>query len=825
MTKLITRINLLLSLLFVCSIVIAQTPFYSEDFSDGAVPSEWLNEDASGNAVLWEHCSTPETCPPATFVSNEGTPFFGPFAAETADNGYVYLDSDAAGELAENHVAQLTTAPIDATDKGEVYLRFDAHIATFANNAAANAVVRVKTGTGASASEWTSYTIFPTLTTDGSAETSANAAIVTIDISDAAAMNDSVYIQWQWGGNFEFSWSIDDVKLFDTAPSNAPPGSVYYEDFGDGLGDWEVVNTMPSDGSMGWEYYPIPDVGNGAFAAAGTVLQSLTPENGAMVMNYDFLNTQGEASNAPAFPYPDIISELISPVIDLSDVERQLAVEFSQLFRRLNPATGQFFSSYSISRDGGLTYEDPVDTNPTAEINGAALNSRQYFPITGIAGEDSLRIKFTYAGDFYYWAIDDITLVERPNNDMQANENFFAVAPNAITPASQVEPINFLIDIENVGGKTQTNVAVDLSIVDGSGAEVFITTEDYGSIVSDSIAENRIFADTFTPTDEGTETYTATYTVSSDSTDANPDNNAISFTFAVSDTTFAKDSGGTGGVAPGADDSYTYGNVFHVPNGAGYFARYMSFSVSNAEALATAGKSVTTYLYQWDGVGGSELSIAPENLRVQAFNSYTFTGNEGDGLITIPVDLDGNAIELLDDAYYIVAVQYETDDEETFFINVSRERDYQATWFMTDSLEMPRYASALDVGNTGTLGLVGFGFGVVPVIRLHIGDNDDITQPGITTSTQVILPEDNKIAIFPNPVENNLQLDIDLTEATDRLLVKVFDNNGRLIMNHSYDNIRQSNLDYSVKNLASGPYFLQVVTDAGVRTKRFVVQR
>lgn len=825
MTKLTTRFNLFLMLLFACNLAIAQDPFYSEDFSAGTIPTGWFNEDASVNEVLWEHCSTPETCPPATFMSNDGTPFFGPFASQTGDNGYVYLDSDAAGELPESHVAQLTTAPIDASDKGEVFLRFDSHIATFANNAAANAVVRVKTGTGASASDWASYSIFPSLMADGSAEASANAAIVTVDISDAAAGSSEVYVQWQWTGNFEFSWSVDDVKLFDTEPSNAPPGSVYYEDFNGGMGDWEIVNTMPSDGSLGWEYYPVPDVGNGAFAAEGTILQSLTPENGAMVMNYDFLNTQGEASNAPAFPYPDIVSELISPVIDLSDVDKQLAVEFSQLFRRLNPAAGQFFSSYSISRDGGLTYEDPVDTNPTAEINGAALNSRQYFPITGIAGEDSLRIKFTYAGDFYYWAIDDITLVERPDNDMQANENFFAVAPNAITPASQVEPINFLIDIQNVGGKAQENVAVDVSIVDSAGDEVFTTTEEYGTIISDSIAENRIFAQTFTPTDEGPETYIATYSVRADSTDADPENNSIEFTFAVSDTTFAKDSGGTGGVAPGADDNYTYGNIFHVPNGDGYFARYMSFSVSNADDLADAGESITTYLYQWDGVGGEELSIAPENLRVLAFNAYTFTGDEGDGLITIPVDLDGNAVPLEDDTYYVVAIEYDTDEEQTFFMNVSRERDYQATWFMTDSLDMPRYASALDVGNTGTLGLVGFGFGVVPVIRMHIGDNDDINRPGIATSTQVILPAENKVAIFPNPVENNLQLSIDLTEATDRLFVKVFDNSGRLVLNESYDSIRQSDLSYSVKNLAAGAYYLQVVTDAGVRTKRFVVQR
>ncbi|MFK7936741.1 MAG: T9SS type A sorting domain-containing protein [Saprospiraceae bacterium] len=822
MIKITTRFSLLLSFLLIGGIAIAQSPFYAEDFSGGAIPDGWTNVDTSGNEVLWQYCRDLTTCPPATFNRPDGSPLFGNFGATSAADGYIYVDSDAGGELDTNHIIQLTTLPIDASAQDAVFLRFETHIATFSNNAAANAIVRVRSGSGTSA-EWTTYTTFPNLISD-EAETSANAAIVTLDISEAAAMSDSVYIQWQWTGNFEFSWSLDDIRVFGEEPANAPEGSVYYEDFGGGLGDWEVVSTLPDDGSFGWEYYPIPDVGNGAFAAEGTAIQSLSPENGAMVMNYDFLNTQGDPGNAPPFPYPDIISELISPVIDLSDVEQALAIEFSQLFRRLNPATGQFFSSYSISRDGGLTYEDPVDTNPTAEVNGDALNSRQYFPITGVAGEDSLRIKFTYAGDFYYWVIDDVTLRTRPDNDMQANENFFAVAPNAMTPVSQVGPVNFLVDIENVGGLAQENVMVNMSITNDSGAEVFTATENYGMITSDSIAENRIFAESFTPSGEGTESYTATYSVSSDATDFNPDNNSLEFTFAVSDTTFAKEMGGTGGVAPGADDSYTYGNVFHVPNGAGYFARYMSFSTSNADDLADAGKSVTTYIYEWDGTGGAELSIAPEDAVVVAFNSYTFTGNEGDGLITLPVDLDGNAIELKDNMYYIAAVQYETDDEETFFINVSRERDYQAMWFMSDSLDMSHYASALDVSNTGTLGLVGFGFGVVPVIRLHIGDNDNINQPGVT-NTQVVLPAENKVAIFPNPVENNLNLQVNLTTATEELLVRVFDNQGRLVLDERYDNIRQTELNYSAKNLATGAYYLQIVTDAGVRTKRFVVQR
>lgn len=819
MIKFTIRLSFAFSMLLISSLAMAQAPFYAEDFA-GGIPADWSNEDVSGNMADWLYCSDPSTCAPGTFVNSDGEQLFGNFGAATADNGYVYIDSDAIGELDSAHVSQLTTGPIDASAQEEVYLRFQSQIATFTLNPEANAILKVKIGANG---EWTPFTIYNGLGEDNTAQVSGNPVMTNIDLTSVAAMADSVYLQWEWTGNFEFSWAIDDVMLFSALPGNEPEGSVYYEDFADGLEGWEVNTVESGDATESWVYYPVPDVGNGAFAAEGTIIQSLTPDNGAMAVNYDFVNTDGDAANAPAFPYPDIIAELISPVIDLSDVDQQLAIEFNQLIRLLNSAQGNFYSSFSVSRDGGLTYDDPIDVNPTVEPNAAPVNNRVYFPISNAAGEDSLRIKFTFAGDFYYWMIDDITLSPRPDNDIRVNENFFAVAPNFATPKSQVEPINFLVDVENVGGLTQENVEVTVNIETQDGEEVFNSTEAYGSISSDSIAENRIFNEQFTPSDEETEVYLGTYTVTADSLDANTENNEIDFAFVVTDTTFTKDNGATGGIAPGADDSYTYGNVFFVPNGQGNYARYLSFSVSNADALAAADKSVTTLLYKWDGTGGSELEISEEDLEVVAFNSYTFDGSE-EGLITLPVDLDGTAIELEDNTYYIPAVQYMTDDEETMFISVSRDFDYQAAWFLTDSLGMGRFGSALDVGNTGSLGLVGFGFGVVPIVRLHIGDNPDITQPGIT-STQVVLPADNKVAIFPNPVNDNLQVGVDLTNNTDKLLVKIFDATGKQVMNRYYENVQRDNFNYNVKNLSVGTYFLQVITDAGVRTERFAVQR
>ena len=590
---------------------------------------------------------------------------------------------------------------------------------------------------------------------------------------------------------------------------------VWEEQFDGSLNGWEVEAIMDT---VTWKWSSDGDISNGAFAG-NAAINSPSSANGAAILNYDFEMTGGDSGNAPDFPYPDVIVDLISPIIDLSAEEGHYGLEFYQLIRLLNNAPQAFFSSFSLSRDGGVTWEAPTDANPTVQPNDNPFNGRSYFPISNVAGEDSLRIKFTYAGDFYYWVLDDIAIVRRVDNDMQANENFFAIPNNYSTPLSQIEPIFFLSDIQNVGGTEQEEVTLTVNIERGN-EEVFNAVLDYGTIGVDSLAENVIFEDSFIPDEKGV--YSGSYTVNSSVEDDRPGNNVLEFKFEIGDTTFAKESGSTRSIAPADSDSYNYGNVFYVPNGDGWFARFVSFQVNNASDLE--GRTVTTYVYKWDGAGADagEIDVATQ-LEVLGFNSYTFNGNE-QGLITIPAELDGEPIELEDDAYYIVTVEYLTDDTQACFLAASEDYNYGANIFIADSLDMERYANALDVGATGTLGLVGFGFNIVPVIRLHIGDNPNLDQAAITeVSTIDPLPAENLVDIFPNPAKEQLSLILHLTEVSNKVSVKFFDSKGRLLRQNKYENLKQETLNYNIKNLAPGTYFLQLVTDLGVRIKRFVV--
>jgi len=564
-------------------------------------------------------------------------------------------------------------------------------------------------------------------------------------------------------------------------------------------------------------------------------IPSQTADNGAALLNPDFYTTGGSFDGVGNPPFPDYNVQLTSPVIDLSDVPGSLKLDLTQFVFYLNPSVTaplingrRRITTFAYSIDGGTTWSDPIDINEGIEANEPAPALRS-FPIPPEANQaEQFRLRFTWAADFYFWVLDDIAITTRPAFDMQANTNFFAIAPNAATPISQLEDFFFWGDIQNNGSQTATGVALNLTIDNNTtGNQVYNQTNTYGELVPDSLAENKIFGEPLEADKLETGLYTGTYALSMDSVDANTNNDTIRFNFFVTDTTFSKEfNTDLSGIAAADDASMTYGNVFYLPNGNGYFARYISFDISNPEDLA--GESLTILLYEWEGDQNENLAVDPGEYGGApiAFNNYTIRGDE-DGLITIPIDLEETGIPLQDERYYLPMLQFISPDGELRMrFTASGALDYLPTFFLTDSLGMPRYASALEVGQSTnpSFGLVGFGWDIVPRIRLHIGDNPNLSESPIT-STNDILSAENRIHLYPNPARDVINLEIDLVEMAERAEVRIFNMSGQLIHQREYDRLRQGRFDYDLGRLPAGPYVLQFITDRGMRTQRFVIDR
>ena len=91
-----------------------------------------------------------------------------------------------------------------------------------------------------------------------------------------------------------------------------------------------------------------------------------------------------------------------------------------------------------------------------------------------------------------------------------------------------------------------------------------------------------------------------------------------------------------------------------------------------------------------------------------------------------------------------------------------------------------------------------------------------------SVSNYVPLSPQNKVDLFPNPVDQKLFVDLELERSFEQMDLNVYDISGKLCLTQTMQNIQKETVELNVQGLSKGAYLLQVVTEEGVRTKRFV---
>lgn len=611
----------------------------------------------------------------------------------------------------------------------------------------------------------------------------------------------------------------------DIPADNSGEVIIWEDQFDGGLGDW-TSNNISCGGAITdtfqlWRWHP---TGSTEGSSCGdNSIDSRSICNGAAVFASDAHdNVPGAGCGDGGGPCPAAqIGELISPPIDLSgSTAAGVSLRFTQLARQFQSL---FFVGWSL--DGGVTW-DSVEINQELIVNAQGdeiQTTVNKIPLVGAVGQPDVRVKFRYEANYYYWMIDDVQIVEQEANNLRVNENFYTTPVNAITPLSQIEPIPFLADIENVGAADQINVVLNMTITDQDNNEVFNADNEYGDVPANTIVENIPFVDDFTPESEGL--YRGVYSISAEAADDDPSNNTQEFEFIVSDTVFAKEFGATRNITPGEgnyDDgapfSYAYGNYFYVPNGAGNFVNTVSFSVAGTPE--SAGIELAVVLYEWvDTDPEADFPAAePEERNFVTFGTYIIQGDEDENnIITIPVE---DVVELKDDTDYLLMVEYLANERTSVFLGASNTIDYSAAIFTSNLLGTPRYGSMLGVPSDGDLSVeafssVGFGRNLVPVVRLNVGI------PVNANDVQVLK---NEFHLFPNPTSDQINVQLNLEELAQSATVRILDFAGRQVLEHTYDNLQKERLNFNLNNFAAGTYTVQVVTDRGAGSKRFIVK-
>lgn len=620
--------------------------------------------------------------------------------------------------------------------------------------------------------------------------------------------------------------------LFGYLPNSINAQVFWSEDFSNGIpSDWGNVDLLDNDGEWTWCDDPTAVAGGGCpgITIGQMVFGSTTAETGFVTVASDEIGNQ----------YNTHTSELTTSAINCSAYDEVFITFESQIGIYVFPASNNVF--LQVSTDS-ISWEDFLIFPNLNGIDVWSANPElSTFNLTEFAaGEPTVYLRWRWqAGWEYYWNLDDINLYASnpsPPNDLRVNTNWFATAHNSMVPASQVETFGFMADIENVGSTDQTNVILNMTIVDNEDPATNLYDESisFNEILVGELIENELFPDPGFLPDPVPATYTAMYTVTSDSVDQNMSNNQISFGFEVTDSIFAKDAGmenASGGAPPisvwGNNEPYSwaYGNYYYLPNGAGMYATQASFAIANAGDPGIAGKQINIRLYKWleDTDGGEDMDPTEREWIGSAI--YTVGGDESPfEMITLPIYTPANnePIELEDNTAYALMIEYAATDQRIIAFMITQDTDYAPAIYRSQELGAPRYAALIGYGDplsSQPYDSFGFGRDVVPIARLHISEN-----PFIVNTNEILSP-DNKVVVYPNPANDFINVDIELVEPHERIEIEIVNQTGQLVNHKLYENFQNGQLQFEVKELAAGTYFLNVRTAKGQRTVEVLLVR
>lgn len=676
-----------------------------------------------------------------------------------------------------------------------------------------------------------------------------------MDISAFCLVPEQTYYVrvWSGGSPIDFAGTFRIAAYNNTESNNV----LWRETFAGGMeaNGWTTFGTCAnpdSNENAVWEYLPEGLVDRGAYIFAGAAISSPTLCDGAVGVDSDYNDNFGIEGNFGAGPCPvgDAQYNLISPAIYTGDWDVPgLSILWTQAIRQFQ---SDYFLSYRTRDGGGADWSDWVNIqiNQEFETNGAFVsNNMQRLFLGGALAGDSVQIRFVYNANYYMWAIDDILLVETEAHNMRAMDNWYAIAPNVITPMGQHIMWYGMSDILNAGAEPQTNVNLNLTIVDDADASV-IHNDDlgYGTIAPDSLAENENMPTPVNIPQDVLTTYTGTYTVSSDSAtmdnDFNFADNQTMFNFATSQYTFAKETGFTTAYAfanslynAGAPHSYVWGNYYYVvdasgPNGGVLAVDTIYWGISNPDGVP--GWTTNVILFQWSDVNGNEVAEAIER-QLLGFGSYTWAGDEGANAI-ISTTLEnfenpGDPILLEDNTAYLIVVENNAVDETQMFLLCSEQYEYGATFLGLRQANAPvqYYGSVMGISPDGNVQGIDYELRELDVMdnRVHFGDGiAALVRMQLTEITATNdLSENNLIDIYPNPAQDKLNLSVELEKSYDEIQINIVGVDGKTVMSETLNNVQKNTYHFDIRNLNSGSYMLHLLTEDGQRTTRFVVQK
>lgn len=596
--------------------------------------------------------------------------------------------------------------------------------------------------------------------------------------------------------------------------------------FAGGLNDWTAVGVTCSNNSGGtavpgsnasWEYKADASPAGGAYAGTEPML-SPTAANGAAIFNSDRLDNNGVvgAFLTGACPSPHK-GYLVSPIIDMSG-QSTVILTFHQYYRNYQART-----TVEVSGNGGQNWTEFL-INEEIELGAStSRDSKKSIDISSIAAnQNDVQIRFVFDGDYYFWLIDDVVLVNSfAQNSLSMDRHFYPVS-NLYIPQGLAagESYRFSARISNEGGNEVTDAFLKVQIVAAVGGAI---------LWEDSLALDPIPAGTtglvvefpeeitYSPADLAPGQYFIRYTVYQPGiTDNFPSDNVRQSTFYITEDDDVWQSGelrtytrpcfdqDCTGTAP-----WAWGTFFFVPEETVEEYRIGSVTTSVAGETSAAdlsGKSVDFFMLEILSEDFFGDGVTPED------GTNTFVG------------LGSTEISAEDDQEEIV-IPFENIDEEDFI--VEKGVTYFGYLSMPEGLLMGYDNQYINTPLSLTEGQVIFTsrlffdgsfqstFGnAMPYIQLNLL---------MTAVDNTPLPE-YAVTLFPNPAGNYTTIDLKLDQASD-ITITIADLNGRVIKFQNFKAVQNMQHSFDTTTLPNGAYLVRVATEQGTSTKKLMIAK
>lgn len=182
--------------------------------SDCDNASEWIFSNTSVPNLDWQITTSVNAAPLSVYQ---------PLGFTTVTNGFLIIDSDAAGANATQNARVETATPIDLSANEHIKLSFENAAQSFTDKRS----IEVSGDNGLT---WTEYIV--SSDTNRILYATENPSTFSIDISDVAGGHSQVLIAFIYEGINAHFWAIDDVQIFVKEANDLQLDQIYFGEYG-----------------------------------------------------------------------------------------------------------------------------------------------------------------------------------------------------------------------------------------------------------------------------------------------------------------------------------------------------------------------------------------------------------------------------------------------------------------------------------------------------------------------------------------------------------------------------------------------------------------